>query len=51
MPGWQSDTSKCTSFDELPKEAKLYLNRLSLLCGAPIAFVGVGPDRTQTLVV
>ena len=28
-----------------------YLARLSELCGAPIAFVGVGPDRVQTLVV
>lgn len=51
LPGWQSDTSGCTSYDQLPDKAKAYLTRLSELCAAPIAFVGVGPDRTQTLVV
>ena len=51
MPGWKSDTTACTSYDQLPKRAKAYLNRLGELCGAPIAFVGVGPDRIQTLVV
>jgi adenylosuccinate synthase len=51
MPGWQSDTTACTEYAQLPTQAKAYLNRLSELCGAPIAFVGVGPDRIQTLVV
>lgn len=51
LPGWQSDTSGCTNYDQLPDNAKAYLTRLSELCAAPIAFVGVGPDRTQTLVV
>jgi adenylosuccinate synthase len=50
MPGWQTDTSGCTSFQDLPQNAKTYLGRLAELCGAPIAFVGVGPDRSQTLV-
>jgi adenylosuccinate synthase len=51
LPGWMSDTTACSSYDELPDEAKRYLARLAELCGAPIAFVGVGPDRSQTLVV
>lgn len=51
LPGWNSDTSGCTSYDELPANAKNYLQRLSELCSAPLAFVGVGPDRAQTLVV
>lgn len=51
LPGWKSDTTGCTSYGELPENAKAYLNRLSELCGAPIAFVGVGPDRVQTLAV
>ncbi|MGD7652601.1 MAG: adenylosuccinate synthase [Verrucomicrobiales bacterium] len=51
MPGWNQDTTKCTSYDQLPENAKAYLNRLGELCEAPIAFVGVGPDRDQTLVV
>lgn len=51
LPGWLSDTTKCTSYDQLPENAKAYLQRLSELCGTPIQFVGVGPDRDQTLVV
>lgn len=50
LPGWKRDTTGCRSHAELPDEAKAYLARLGELCGAPIAFVGVGPDRTQTLV-
>ena len=51
LPGWKSDTTACTQFEQLPSQAKAYLARLAELCGAPIAFVGVGPDRLQTLVV
>ncbi|MFT3990454.1 MAG: adenylosuccinate synthase [Luteolibacter sp.] len=51
LPGWKTDTSACTRYDQLPANAKAYLTRFSELCGAPIAFVGVGPDRAQTLVV
>ncbi len=51
LPGWKSDTTACTKFEDLPAQAKAYLARLSELCDAPIAFVGVGPDRVQTLVV
>lgn len=49
LPGWKTDTSACTSYDQLPENAKAYLTRFAELCGAPIAFVGVGPDRAQTL--
>lgn len=51
LPGWQTDTTAVTRFEDLPANAKAYLHRLSELCGAPLAFVGVGPDRAQTLVV
>jgi adenylosuccinate synthase len=50
LPGWQQDTSACTRFEDLPPNARAYLKRLSDLCGTPVKFVGVGPDRTQTLV-
>lgn len=51
LPGWQSDTTACTSYEELPENARRYLTRFAELCGAPVAFVGVGPDRAQTLAV
>ncbi|MCU0795820.1 MAG: adenylosuccinate synthase [Akkermansiaceae bacterium] len=50
LPGWLSDTTSCTNFADLPENARAYLCRLSELCDTPIQFVGVGPDRAQTLV-
>lgn len=49
LRGWKVDTTKCRDYKDLPEAAKLYLTRLSQLCDAPVAFVGVGPDRDQTL--
>jgi adenylosuccinate synthase len=49
LPGWLSDTTGCSRYADLPAQAQTYLARLAELCGAPIAFVGVGPDRAQTL--
>jgi adenylosuccinate synthase len=51
MPGWETDTTKARSWDELPENAKAYLNRLSELVGAPISYVGNGPEREQTIIV
>lgn len=50
-PGWKSDTSGCRSWDELPENAQKYLNRLSELAGAPVRYVGIGPDREQTILL
>jgi len=45
MPGWQSDISDIKNYDELPKEAKEYLNRIEKLCGVPVSWIGTGPSR------
>ncbi len=49
LPGWKTPTHQCRSYSELPNQAKAYLSRLSVLSGAPISLVSVGPDRKQTL--
>jgi len=51
LPGWQCDTTGCSRYQDLPGQAQTYLARLAELCGVPIALVGVGPDRAQTLAV
>lgn len=51
LPGWQSDTTDARSWDDLPKNCKAYLNRLSELVGAPVSFIGNGPEREQTIIV
>lgn len=51
MPGWRQDTTQAKSLEELPVEARNYLNRLSDLSGAPIQLVSVGWRRDETIVV
>ncbi|GLZ37583.1 adenylosuccinate synthase [Actinokineospora sp. NBRC 105648] len=50
MPGWWEDISKCRSFDELPANARAYVERVEELAGARVSAVGVGPGRDQTIV-
>jgi adenylosuccinate synthase len=50
-PGWQTDTSGCRSWDDLPRAAQAYLRRLEELAGAPLRFVSVGPERSQMVVL
>ena len=49
--GWGNDISGCRSFDDLPKNAQLYVKALEELSGTPFWAVGVGPGREQTVVV
>ncbi|EHR63819.1 adenylosuccinate synthase [Saccharomonospora cyanea] len=50
LPGWQEDISGCRAFDELPANARAYVERLEELMGARISAIGVGPGREQTIV-
>ena len=49
LPGWKDSTSGARSWEELPRNAKRYLERLEELVGAQIGLVSVGPDREQTI--
>ena len=51
MPGWSEDITKCKSLDELPENARHYLERISQLSDVTISMFSVGPDRTQTNVI
>lgn len=48
-PGWEVDTSQITSYNDLPENAKKYLNRIKELIGTDIILVSVGKSRRQTL--
>ncbi|MEW6173838.1 MAG: adenylosuccinate synthase [Bacillota bacterium] len=50
LPGWKEDLGGARRLDDLPKEARNYLERLSALSGVPVAMVGVGTRREQTIV-
>ncbi|MBB5853751.1 adenylosuccinate synthase [Amycolatopsis umgeniensis] len=50
LPGWFEDISGCRTFEELPSNARAYVERLEELSGARISAIGVGPGREQTIV-
>ena len=47
MPGWMEDTSSTLSMDDLPVNARRYVERIEELVGAQVRFIGVGPHRRQ----
>jgi len=49
MPGWQTSTSGVRSLQDLPRNARAYLDRLAELVQLPVHSVGVGPHRAQTI--
>jgi adenylosuccinate synthase len=48
--GWNTDTCAIRKYEDLPKEAQIYLKRLSEVTDVKIGFVSVGPNRDQTIV-
>jgi adenylosuccinate synthase len=50
LPGWGSDITAVTDYDDLPREARDYVDFLEAQSGTAITWVSVGPKRSQTLV-
>lgn len=48
LPGWKEDITSCRTLEELPDNARKYLERISELCNVKISIFSVGPDREQT---
>ena len=49
VPGWKCDITKVRTFEDLPQEAKDYIQLLEDLAGVRVSIVTVGPDREQTI--
>lgn len=49
--GWNSDISKIEKYEDLPENAKIYLNYLEEFLDTKIKIISVGPDREQTIFV
>ena len=47
LPGWQQDISKCRSFQELPQNARDYVEYLERLLKHEIQFISVGARRDE----
>ena len=49
LPGWEEDIAGARSLEDLPENARRYLEYVSDYVGVPVAFVGVGPGRDQII--
>jgi adenylosuccinate synthase len=51
MPGWTETTAGITDINQLPANAKAYIDRLEKLIGVKIAIISTGPDRDETIMI
>ncbi|MGJ8515628.1 Adenylosuccinate synthetase [Carnimonas sp. R-84981] len=51
LPGWRESTIGAKSIDDLPANARGYINFLEKEVGVPIAIISTGPDRSETIVL
>ncbi|MBE1443877.1 adenylosuccinate synthase [Paenibacillus sp. OAS669] len=51
LPGWSEDISGVRKLEDLPANARRYVERVSELTGIPIAIFSVGRNREQTNLV
>lgn len=50
LPGWPEVLRGVRRFEDLPTRARAYVARIESLLEAPVSLLGVGPERSQTLV-
>ncbi len=51
VPGWQDSTLGIQRYEELPANARAYLDIITETVGAPIDIISTGPDRAETIVL
>jgi adenylosuccinate synthase len=51
LAGWQSPTGDARDLSDLPRQARVYLDRMAELVGAPISYVSIGSRRDQIIEV
>lgn len=51
MKGWKTDISSIRRYEDLPKEARNYVEMIQESAGIPVGWVSVGPERSQLIEV
>ena len=49
--GWNSSTKGIKKFDELPKNAKIYINELEKFIESKISSISTSPERNDTILI
>ncbi|MEM9243502.1 MAG: adenylosuccinate synthase [Pseudomonadota bacterium] len=50
-PGWQTSTFGIDDYNQLPENAKNYVNRLQELIEKPITIISTSPERNHTMIL
>lgn len=50
LPGWKSPLRSCRTYEDLPREAKAFIDLIEREVGIPVSIIGVGPGRDECVV-
>jgi adenylosuccinate synthase len=51
MPGWKESTLGARRYEDLPANARAYLERIAGVLGTPIDIISTGADRADTIIL
>lgn len=51
VPGWQANSQDVQSYNDLPENAKAYIEKLESILEVPIHLISTGPERDALIVV
>jgi adenylosuccinate synthase len=51
LPGWTNELKGARSLDELPRNARRYVERIGEVCSVRLSMIGVGASREATIVL
>lgn len=49
LPGWKHDITAARKLEDLPREARRYVDTIGELLDAPVDIISIGADREQTI--
>ena len=51
MEGWEENITGARHWKDLPLQARNYILRIEEICGVPVKFISVGPERSQIITI
>ncbi|MEE2678711.1 MAG: adenylosuccinate synthase [Myxococcota bacterium] len=49
LPGWSEDVTGARCYEDLPGDARRYVERVEALAGVPVEILSIGPGRDETI--
>lgn len=49
LNGWMEETTKCKTYDDLPKKAKDFIEYIEKITSVKVSIISVGPKRSSTI--